>query len=229
MANGKDFYAVLGVAASASADEIKKQYRRLAKQYHPDSNAGDPKAAERFKEISEAYGTLGDADEAQAVRRDASARCVRRLRHARRRHGASRCGRLRPAPRWRALDQRLRRWLRWQFEHLRLRRGRHWRAGRPVQHHVRRRWPAGARARGGADGGAHRRGAVPHRRDGRQGARRDGSRGRVRHLPRQRRCPRRDHQDVRRMRRTRHDLLWAGRLRREPAVSGVHGARTDSQ
>ncbi len=62
MANGKDFYAVLGVAASASADEIKKQYRRLAKQYHPDSNSGDPKASERFKEISEAYGTLGDAD-----------------------------------------------------------------------------------------------------------------------------------------------------------------------
>lgn len=62
MANGKDFYAILGVSASASADEIKKQYRRLAKQYHPDSNAGDPKAAERFKEISEAYGTLGDPD-----------------------------------------------------------------------------------------------------------------------------------------------------------------------
>jgi molecular chaperone DnaJ len=62
MAQGKDFYAILGVAASASADEIKKQYRRLAKQYHPDSNAGDPKASERFKEISEAYGTLGDAE-----------------------------------------------------------------------------------------------------------------------------------------------------------------------
>lgn len=62
MANGKDYYAVLGVAASSTADEIKKQYRRLAKQYHPDSNAGDPKAADRFKEISEAYGTLGSAE-----------------------------------------------------------------------------------------------------------------------------------------------------------------------
>ncbi len=62
MANGKDYYAVLGVSATASADEIKKQYRRLAKQYHPDTNAGDPKAADRFKEISEAYGTLGDAE-----------------------------------------------------------------------------------------------------------------------------------------------------------------------
>lgn len=58
----KDFYAVLGVSSGATADEIKKQYRRLAKQYHPDTNKGDPKAAERFKEISEAYNVLGDAE-----------------------------------------------------------------------------------------------------------------------------------------------------------------------
>src|SRR5688500_11427331 len=62
MAQTKDFYAVLGVSASASQDEIKKQYRKLASKHHPDKNQNDAKAAERFKEISEAYQVLGDAD-----------------------------------------------------------------------------------------------------------------------------------------------------------------------
>ena len=56
----KDFYAVLGVTKTASADEIKKAYRKLARQFHPDANAGDPKAEEKFKEISEAYDVLSD-------------------------------------------------------------------------------------------------------------------------------------------------------------------------
>jgi|SRR5689334_1076465 len=62
MPQTKDFYAVLGVPSSASQDEIKKAYRKLAKKYHPDANASDPKAAERFKEISEANNVLGDVE-----------------------------------------------------------------------------------------------------------------------------------------------------------------------
>ena len=58
----QDYYAVLGVPASASQDEIKKQYRKLAAKHHPDKNPNDPKAADTFKAISEAYQTLGDAD-----------------------------------------------------------------------------------------------------------------------------------------------------------------------
>jgi molecular chaperone DnaJ len=56
----KDFYQVLGVPDSASQDDIKKAYRRLAKQYHPDANPNNAKAAERFKEVSEAHSTLSD-------------------------------------------------------------------------------------------------------------------------------------------------------------------------
>ncbi|MGH7506342.1 MAG: DnaJ domain-containing protein, partial [Longimicrobiales bacterium] len=56
----KDYYQVLGVAENASADDIKKAYRRLAKQYHPDANRNDPQAADRFKEIGEAYSVLSD-------------------------------------------------------------------------------------------------------------------------------------------------------------------------
>ena len=58
----QDYYAVLGVPASATQDEIKKQYRKLAAKHHPDKNPNDPKAADTFKAISEAYQTLGDAD-----------------------------------------------------------------------------------------------------------------------------------------------------------------------
>lgn len=57
----KDFYAVLGVKKDVSDAELKKTYRKLARQYHPDSNPGDAKAETRFKEISEAYSVLSDS------------------------------------------------------------------------------------------------------------------------------------------------------------------------
>ena len=56
----KDFYAVLGVSKDASQDEIKKAYRKLARENHPDANPDDPQAEQRFKEIGEAYAVLGD-------------------------------------------------------------------------------------------------------------------------------------------------------------------------
>ncbi|MFQ5803493.1 MAG: DnaJ domain-containing protein [Candidatus Methylomirabilales bacterium] len=61
-AAAKDYYRLLGVPLEASAEEIKRAYRRLALQYHPDRNRGDRQAEERFKEISEAYGVLIDPE-----------------------------------------------------------------------------------------------------------------------------------------------------------------------
>ncbi len=56
----KDYYKVLNVPKTATADQIKQSYRKLARKYHPDANKGDSKAEERFKEISEAYNVLSD-------------------------------------------------------------------------------------------------------------------------------------------------------------------------
>lgn len=62
MAGQRDYYQTLGVAETASTDEIKKAFRRLAKQHHPDRNPNNPQAAERFKEINEAHDVLSDTE-----------------------------------------------------------------------------------------------------------------------------------------------------------------------
>ena len=62
MADKRDYYEVLGLSKGAGDDEIKKAYRKLAKQYHPDMHPGDKEAEEKFKEVNEAYAVLSDPD-----------------------------------------------------------------------------------------------------------------------------------------------------------------------
>jgi DnaJ-class molecular chaperone len=62
----RDYYATLGVPRTASAAEIKKSFRKLARQHHPDVNKGDPAGERRFKEVNEAYAVLGDAEKRKA-------------------------------------------------------------------------------------------------------------------------------------------------------------------
>ena len=61
MAQKRDYYDVLQLHRNASEAEIKKAYRKMAFKYHPDQNSGDPQAEAKFKELTEAYGVLTDA------------------------------------------------------------------------------------------------------------------------------------------------------------------------
>src|SRR5919199_3652832 len=71
MARAADYYKTLGVDKKASQEDIKKAYRKLARQYHPDTNK-EPGAEERFKQISEAYDVLGDPDKRKKYDRGGS-------------------------------------------------------------------------------------------------------------------------------------------------------------
>ena len=64
----RDYYDVLGVSRSSSKDELKKSYRKLAMKYHPDRNPDDKEAADKFKELSEAYEILSDDQKKTSLR-----------------------------------------------------------------------------------------------------------------------------------------------------------------
>jgi molecular chaperone DnaJ len=89
MATTKDYYAVLGVSTGASQDAVKRAYRQLAKKHHPDANQNDPKAAERFKEISEAYQVLGDVEKRKQYDEMRRLGAFENIAGARRRPGAA--------------------------------------------------------------------------------------------------------------------------------------------
>src|SRR2546428_12844872 len=65
MAIKRDYYEVLGVSRTASAEELKRAYRKLALQFHPDRNPNDPQSEARFKEVNEAYEVLSDESKRQ--------------------------------------------------------------------------------------------------------------------------------------------------------------------
>ena len=89
MAEKRDYYEVLGVGKTATADEIKKAYRKKAVQYHPDKNPGDKAAEEKYKEAAEAYEVLSDPQKRQRYDQFGHAGMGggRRLRRRRHEHG----------------------------------------------------------------------------------------------------------------------------------------------
>ena len=85
MADKRDYYEVLGIDKSASADDIKKAYRKKAKEFHPDLHPGDKECEQKFKEVNEAYEVLSDAERGRRLRRRLWRRLRRLWRRLRRR------------------------------------------------------------------------------------------------------------------------------------------------
>ncbi|OUP67393.1 hypothetical protein B5F10_19140 [Anaerotruncus colihominis] len=84
----KDYYQILGVQPASGMDEIRRAYRRLAKQTHPDMNPDDPQAEERFKEVNEAWAVLGDVEKRKEYDRQRTARKAAGQKAARQRKDA---------------------------------------------------------------------------------------------------------------------------------------------
>ena len=81
MAEKRDYYDILGIKRDASAETIKKAFRKLAKKYHPDSNAGNPQAEQMFKDVNEAYSILSDPEKKKLYDRFGTPHLTRTVPH----------------------------------------------------------------------------------------------------------------------------------------------------
>jgi len=200
MASQRDYYQILGVSETATTDEIKKAFRRLAKQYHPDRNPNKPQAAERFKEINEAHDVLSDPEK-------------RKKYDQLRRYGAFAGGGARTCTRRWGQRRRLRFLRSWLVR---------W-AGGSLLIDFRSPWSRCAFGRRRRDRDL-RVGAVPRGGARRQGARHAHAPGGVPDVQRLGRSAGHDLFHLSRMQGPRNDLVRPGWIRRHASLPGVPGA-----